>query len=106
MARGTGRGKLSGGAVLPSLIYDPRTTAQLVKKLRTAHLTSNNSKDIFRASALPLLGVSSRHMARDQKKIRKGKNLPPILLVRDQAHGRGVTADGYHRLCAVYTFDE
>jgi len=29
-----------------------------------------------------------------------------ILLVRDKARGRVVIADGYHRLCAVYTFDE
>jgi len=89
-----------------SLIYDPRATAQLVKRLRAAPLTSYKSKDIFRASGLPLLGVSSSQMARDQKKIRKGRKLSPILLVRDQAHGKVVIADGYHRLCAVYTFDE
>jgi hypothetical protein len=89
-----------------SLIYNPTTTAQLVKKLRAAPLTSFKSKDIFRASRLPLLGVSSSQMARDQKKIRKGRKLSPILLVRDEPHGKVVIADGYHRLCAVYTFDE
>jgi hypothetical protein len=26
--------------------------------------------------------------------------------VRDRANGKVVIADGYHRLCAVYTFDE
>ncbi len=40
------------------------------------------------------------------KKIRDGKKLSPLLLVRDKAHGRVVIADGYHRLCAVYSFDE
>ncbi len=27
-------------------------------------------------------------------------------LVRDVRHGKVVIADGYHRLCAVYTFSE
>jgi hypothetical protein len=28
------------------------------------------------------------------------------LLCRDPQHGKLVIADGYHRLCAVYSFDE
>jgi hypothetical protein len=28
------------------------------------------------------------------------------LLCRDRDHGKPIIADGYHRLCAVYTFDE
>jgi hypothetical protein len=28
------------------------------------------------------------------------------LLCRDVEHGKVIIADGYHRLCAVYTFDE
>jgi hypothetical protein len=89
-----------------SLIYDPGTTAQLVKRLRAAPLVTYKSRDIFRASGLSLLGLSNSHLQKDQKKISKGKKLSPILLVRDEAHGRVVIADGYHRLCAVYTFDE
>ena len=27
-------------------------------------------------------------------------------LVRDAAHGKLIIADGYHRLCAIYSFDE
>jgi hypothetical protein len=27
-------------------------------------------------------------------------------LVRDEASGKVVIADGYHRLCAIYSFDE
>ena len=30
----------------------------------------------------------------------------PFLLVRDTVNGKVVIADGYHRLCAVYSFDE
>jgi hypothetical protein len=32
--------------------------------------------------------------------------MSPLLLVRDQANGKLTIADGYHRLCAVYGFDE
>jgi hypothetical protein len=33
-------------------------------------------------------------------------SLSPLLLVRDEASGKVVIADGYHRLCSVYLFDE
>jgi len=64
------------------------------------------SKDIFRASGLSLLGVSNSHVEKDRKRIRDGDGLAPLLLVRDEKNGRVVIADGYHRLCAVYEFDE
>jgi len=64
------------------------------------------AKDIFRASRLSLLGVSNFHVEKDQAKVRAGKPLSPILLVRDAANRWVVIADGYHRLCAVYSFDE
>jgi len=32
--------------------------------------------------------------------------LSPLLLVRDSANGKVVIADGYHRLCAVYSYSE
>jgi hypothetical protein len=89
-----------------SLIYDSTTSARLVRKLRAAPVTSFKSRDIFRASGLPLLGMSNSHLRKDQKKIRDGRELSPLLLVRDTANGKVVIADGYHRLCAVYTFDE
>jgi hypothetical protein len=43
---------------------------------------------------------------KDQKKIKEGAPLSPLLLVRDGQNGRLVIADGYHRLCAVYSVDE
>ena len=75
-------------------------------KLKTAHVSEFKAKDIFRASALSLLGISNSHVERDRKKIEAGKLLSPILLVRDSVHGKVVIADGYHRLCALYSFDE
>jgi len=88
------------------LLYDDRAAAALVRRLQRAKATEFKAKDIFRASALSLLGISNSHVERDRAKIRKGKKLSPLLLVRDPAHGRVVVADGYHRLCAVYSYDE
>jgi hypothetical protein len=64
------------------------------------------SKDIFRASGLSLLGVSNLFVERDRKKILEGEALSPILLVREPDQRRLIVADGYHRMCSVYTFDE
>jgi disulfide oxidoreductase YuzD len=88
------------------LIYDGPATAKLVAGLRRAPVSTFKAKDIFRASGLSLLGVSNAHVAKDQKKIKDGKKLSPLLLVRDPGRGKVVVADGYHRLCAVYSFDE
>ena len=64
------------------------------------------AKDIFRASGLSLLGVSNFHVKTDQQKIKSGGGVSPLLLIRDPANGKVVIADGYHRMCAVYSFAE
>ncbi len=89
-----------------SLLYDEKAAAQYVKKLKQAALTEFKAKDVFRASRLSLLGVSNSHVDKDRQKIRSGRALSPLLLVRDSANGMVIIADGYHRLCAVYSRDE
>lgn len=89
-----------------SLIYDERTASSYVKALKHAHMTESKSKDIFRASGLPMLGINNSHVKKNQIKLAAGKRLSPILLVRDGSNGRVIIADGYHRMCAVYLFDE
>jgi hypothetical protein len=89
-----------------TLLYDTRTAAKYVSRLRAAKVVDFKSKDIFRASQLSQLGVSNFFVELDRKKILDGKKLSPILLVRDPANGRVIVADGYHRLCSVYSFDE
>lgn len=88
------------------LLFDEHTAAAHVNRLKHAPVSRFKSKDIFRASGLPLLGTSNSHLAKDQEKIKSGRSLSPLLLVRDSANGRVIIADGYHRLCAVYSFDE
>ena len=89
-----------------NLIYDDKTTRRIVNALKRAPMTRFKAKDIFRASKLSLLGVSNSHIEKDCGKIRTGEKLSPILLVRNTANGWVIIADGYHRLCAVYSFDE
>ena len=89
-----------------SLMYDESAANKLAQELRRAPISQFKAKDIFRASALSLLGVSNSHVEKDLKKIKGGKELSPLLLVRDKANARVIIADGYHRLCAVYSLDE
>jgi hypothetical protein len=88
------------------LLYDDETVSRHVEALKRAPMTSFKAKDIFRASRLPLLGSTNSHVRKNQKKIAAGKKLSPLLLVRDSPNSRLIIADGYHRMCAVYTFDE
>ena len=88
------------------LLYDDRTVKTLVEKLRNASVRQFKAKDIFRASGLSLLGISNSHVRKDTEKIDSGKRLSPVLLVRNEQTGKVVIADGYHRLCAVYSYDE
>lgn len=89
-----------------SLIFDAFKVELYVDKLRKTTVVEFKSKDIFRASSLSLLGVSNKHVKRDLAKIQSEVSLSPILLVRDSAIGKVIIADGYHRLCAVYSLDE
>jgi hypothetical protein len=89
-----------------SLIYDGPAVKRLVRKLRSAPVMGFKAKDIFRASGLSLLGVSNLHVEKDRKKVLKGRKFSPLLLVRDSGNGKVIVADGYHRMCAIYSFDE
>jgi hypothetical protein len=89
-----------------SLIYGTQAAAGFVTRLRDTEGSKFKAKDIFRASGLSLLGVSNSHVEKDRKKIQSGHALAPLLLVRDKTNGKVVIADGYHRLCSVYGFDE
>lgn len=89
-----------------SLILKPGEAKAAVAKLKQARVTEYAAKDLFRASRLPLLDLSNSHVEKDKSRIDAGEKLSPLLLYRDRRNGRLVIADGYHRLCAVYHFDE
>ena len=89
-----------------NLFFNETTVKAFVKKLKKTKISQFKSKDIFRASGLSLLGISNSHIEKDRNKIKDGTELSPILLVRDENNRKVIIADGYHRLCAVYSFSE
>jgi len=89
-----------------SLLYPEKIAEEHVAKLKRARISQFKAKDIFRASHLPLLGLSNYHVKQDKRKIASRERLSPLLLVRDSESSTLIIADGYHRLCAVYAYDE
>lgn len=89
-----------------SLIYPRNQVDHFLDCFGRAPITQFMAKDIFRASGLSLLGISNDRIKHDRRLIKKGRPLSPLLLVRDAQNGKVVIADGYHRLCAIYSFHE
>lgn len=91
-----------------SLVADPDTVGLLVDRLKASSIVHYRAKDILRASRLEILPADNVHVAKDIAKVKSGKALSPVLLVRGDLL-RGVPlqiADGYHRVCASYRLDE
>ena len=93
---------------LPVLARNGRDDREVVDELRNCPTTNRKAKDILRAAALPLLPADNAHVAADLAKVRSGRALSPVLLVRgDLLAGIPMQiADGYHRVCASYHLDE
>jgi hypothetical protein len=89
-----------------SLVFAKKETSKLVKKLKKAKTAKYHAKDILRASALPLLSPRDSLVKEAHEKILAGKRISPLLLVRHTPTGCVILADGYHRLCSVYSMDE
>jgi len=89
-----------------SLLVRPREARAVVGRLKLARVTEFAAKDIFRASELPMLRSTDSHVERYRALIILKEPVAPLLLCRDPRHGKLIVADGYHRLCAVYSFDE
>jgi hypothetical protein len=65
------------------LLFDPTAVALQINRMVHASMIEFKAKDIFRASGLSLLGISNSHVKANQRKIRKGQALSPLLLVAD-----------------------
>ena len=89
-----------------SLTLELSAAKKIAGELEQAEMSEYAAKDIFRASGLALLGISNSHVEKDRSQIILNEKLSPLLLYRDKIASKLVIADGYHRLCAVYTFDE
>jgi hypothetical protein len=87
-----------------SLLMEPEEATRLVEALQAVdRLATYKAKDVFRASGLPLLAADNKHVASDLAKVKDGRKLSPVLLVRGEPLQ---IADGYHRVCASYHLDE
>ena len=89
-----------------SILFEESFAKKIVKELKKTPISKFKAKDIFRASSLSLLGVSNSHIDKDRQKIESGQAIAPLLLVRDTYNGKVFIADGYHRVCAIYSYDE
>ena len=91
-----------------SLIFPARQANALVSTLRRSSAVPHPARDLLRASGLKLLPKEEADVAADLKRIRKGKALSPVLLIRgDMLHDMPLlVADGYHRICASCHYDE
>ncbi|MBO9562856.1 MAG: hypothetical protein J7621_08790 [Niastella sp.] len=85
------------------LLYQEATVTHIVNGLKKTPTVTKKAKDILRASQLPLLPKTNPHVKADLQKVKKGKKLSPILLVRGE---RLIIADGYHRVCSIYYLSE
>jgi hypothetical protein len=97
-----------GAADYLFLLESADVVATNVASLKVAPIQRRKAKDILRVARLVLLPEDNAHVASDLKKIKEGKKLSPILMVRgDLARGiPAMVADGYHRVCASYYTDE
>jgi hypothetical protein len=91
-----------------NLTYSTKETDAIIKAFmqKKGSIEEFKAKDIFRASGLSLLGVSNFHVENDRKRIKKEVALSPMLLFVDVSVHKLVIADGYHRMCAAYIYDE
>ena len=85
------------------LLFSSSLAEEIVARLRTSQTIMKKAKDLLRASELPLLPKDNIHVKSNLEKVKSGKKLSPILLVRD---GKLLIADGYHRLCSIYYLSE
>jgi hypothetical protein len=91
-----------------TLLLSLEVAKATVEGLKTADLTHRKAKDLLRASRLPTLPPNNVHVAADLAKVKAGKSLSPVLLVRGvlESDLPLTIADGYHRVCASYWLDE
>lgn len=86
------------------LLFSNEESKAFTEELRKAVTIIKKSKDILRASMLPLLPQDNIHVKENLKRVKKGGRLSPVLLVKKD--DKLIIADGYHRICAIYYLSE
>lgn len=86
-----------------SLKLDEAIASEVVARLRTASLTTRRANDLLRAAALAPAPLDDPGVVKDLIKVIEGKELSPVLIVRDAS--RTDIADGFHRVSLIYRVD-
>lgn len=91
-----------------SLVMSEQRAKNAVDSLKNAPIVRYLAKDLLRSSRLSLLPADNFHVAKDLKKVAKGRRLSPVLLVAGEVKSDAplTIADGYHRICASYHLAE
>lgn len=84
-------------------LFSNSQVSEIVHRLKKEKTILKKAKDILRSSQLTLLPMDNIHVKANLQKVKKGKKMSPVLLVRGQPM---VIADGYHRVCAIYYLSE
>ena len=91
-----------------SLLVTEDQLGSLISRFRRSPTIMHEAKDLLRASQTTLLDDDDPHVAENLKRIKKGKKISPVLLIRGNA-AAGITltvADGHHRICASWYWNE
>ncbi|MGZ5179487.1 MAG: hypothetical protein ACXWC6_04560 [Ramlibacter sp.] len=89
-----------------ALVFAPRDAKALTASLEKAPMQRFPAKDVLRASEQPPKPRKDPDVAKQLKRIERGKPLSPVLLVRVPGQAKLLVADGYHRVCAAYLHNE
>src|SRR5437588_10964668 len=102
------RSEFAAARAFLELCMRPKEATRALEALRGAKNQEQKAEDIARASGLPLLPVDNADVAKYVQRLRQGKRLPPVLLIRGRLSDDVPLriADGYHRLSASYCVDE
>ena len=88
------------------LLYGPKKARRYSKSLEIADLEKYPARDLLRASETPIAEVQAFDWLKQRKEIAAGTAMSPILLIRQENGGHLIIADGFHRLCAVFSIDQ
>jgi hypothetical protein len=89
-----------------NLLYKTKKFRRWVKRLKKAEISKYAAKDILRASCIPITTIRAFDWKKQQEQIAQGDPLSPILLIRQNDGGPLVIADGFHRMCALFSTDQ
>ena len=91
-----------------TLLFSEARVAKIIRRLRAAPTIQREAKDLLRASQTHLLEKDNPQVAAELRKIKKGKKLSPVLLVRGDGLNNAtlIIADGQHRICGSWHWNE